>query len=248
MEPLVSVILPSYNRFDSLLNSIKSINEQTHKNIEIIVINDGSTDKRYDEYVFDNNVNLISLKENSVNLKGYFSDSIRNYGIAESKGKYIAFLDDDDYWFPNKIEKQIDKLENTKFKISTSEALTGYGAFNNDKEYKLYNQDVHFNEISKIYKKSRLKNHFTKKFLFKFYYPEIWDINFIKVHNCIITSSLIVESELIKKIGGFREIQTKNHYSDYDCWLGLLTHSDCYYFKEPLLYYDMTKGMNIDTK
>ena len=54
MEPLVSVILPSYNRFDSLLNSIKSINEQTHKNIEIIVINDGSTDKRYDEYVFDN--------------------------------------------------------------------------------------------------------------------------------------------------------------------------------------------------
>ena len=248
MEPLVSVILPSYNRFDSLLNSIKSINEQTHKNIEIIVINDGSTDKRYDEYVFDNNVNLISLKENSVNSKGYFSDSIRNYGITESKGKYIAFLDDDDYWFPNKIEKQIDKLENTKFKISTSEAFTGYGAFNNDKEYKLYNQDVHFNEISKIYKKSRLKNHFTKKFLFKFYYPEIWDINFIKVHNCIITSSLIVESKLIKKIGGFREIQTKNHYSDYDCWLGLLTHSDCYYFKEPLLYYDMTKGMNIDTK
>ena len=151
MEPLVSVILPSYNRFDSLLNSIKSINEQTHKNIEIIVINDGSTDKRYDEYVFDNNVNLISLKENSVNLKGYFSDSIRNYGIAESKGKYIAF------WMmmtigSNKIEKQIDKLENTKFKISTSEALTGYGAFNNDKEHKLYNQDVHFNEISKIYK------------------------------------------------------------------------------------------------
>ena len=72
MEPLVSVILPSYNRFDSLLNSIKSINEQTHKNIEIIVINDGSTDKRYDEYVFDNNVNLISLKENSVNLKRLF--------------------------------------------------------------------------------------------------------------------------------------------------------------------------------
>ena len=71
--------------------------------------------------------------------------------------------------------------------------------------------------------------------MFKFYYPEIWDINFIKVHNCIITSSLIVESELIKKIGGFREIQTKNHYSDYDCWLGLLTHSDCYYFKEPFV-------------
>ena len=68
MEPLVSVILPSYNRFDSLLKSIKSINEQTYKNIEIIVINDGSSDKRYDEYVFDNNVNLISLKENSVNL------------------------------------------------------------------------------------------------------------------------------------------------------------------------------------
>ena len=66
MEPLVSVILPSYNRFESLLKSIKSIQEQTYKNIEIIVINDGSNDKRYDEYVFDNNVNLISFKEKSL--------------------------------------------------------------------------------------------------------------------------------------------------------------------------------------
>ena len=92
MEPLVSVILPSYNRFDSLLNSIKSINEQTHKNIEIIVINDGSTDKRYDEYVFDNNVNLISLKENSVNLKGYFSDSIRELWNSRIKRKIYCIF------------------------------------------------------------------------------------------------------------------------------------------------------------
>ena len=92
MEPLVSVILPSYNRFDSLLNSIKSINEQTHKNIEIIVINDGSTDKRYDEYVFDNNVNLISLEENSVNLKGYFSDSIQKLWNSRIKRKIYCIF------------------------------------------------------------------------------------------------------------------------------------------------------------
>ena len=61
----VSIIIPTYNRFNFLLNTIKSVKEQTYKNIEIIVINDCSTQKEYYEYNFDNDIIIINLKENS---------------------------------------------------------------------------------------------------------------------------------------------------------------------------------------
>ena len=63
---IVSVIIPTYNRFQFLLNSIKSIKEQTYKNIEIIVVNDCSTEKEYYEYNWkENNIIIIHLGENS---------------------------------------------------------------------------------------------------------------------------------------------------------------------------------------
>ena len=135
MDPLVSVIIPSYNRFDNLLNAVKSVSDQNYKNIEVIIINDGSSDKRYLEYEFGDSVRLINLDKNSVQTKGYFSDSIRNYGIEKSNGKYIAFLDDDDYWFPNKIKLQIEKLENSNFSMVCSDATAGVGKYDENSKW-----------------------------------------------------------------------------------------------------------------
>ena len=100
-NPLVSVIIPSHNRFEGLLHALESVKKQSLTDYEVIVINDGSDDERYLDYTFDIDVKVIHLKMNSVKEKGYFSDSIRNFGINKAKGKYIAFLDDDDYWFSN---------------------------------------------------------------------------------------------------------------------------------------------------
>ena len=61
----VSVIIPTYNRFTSLLNAVNSVINQTYQNIEIIIVNDCSTEKEYYEYNFDNNVNIIHLTQNS---------------------------------------------------------------------------------------------------------------------------------------------------------------------------------------
>ena len=244
VEPSVSVIIPSYDRFDSLLKAIDSVNNQSFKDFEIIVVNDAATDERYYKHNFGDNVKVINLEKNSVKEKGYFSDSIRNYGIEESKSKYVAFLDDDDYWMPNKLELQINKLESTKYKMSCSEAIANNGVYKEGRESKLYNQELMFDEISKIYKNSSLKKQFIKNLIFKFEYPEVWTGKFLKIHNCVITSSVLVERNLLNKIGNFRDIQTKKLYSDYDCWLGLLTHTDCYYFSNPLLYYDLNLGMN----
>ena len=167
-SPLVSIVIPTYNNFEGLLLSLESIKNQSFTDYEVIVIDDGSSDKRYKERKFDQKVNVINRTINSVQKKGYFSDSIRNDGIENSSGKYIAFLDDDDYWFPEKLGLQIQKLESSKFKMTSSEAVSYMGLYDEQKPSKLYNNEIVFNEISNIYKKSKLNKEFRKNFLFKF--------------------------------------------------------------------------------
>ena len=102
--PLVSAIITTHNRKDLVIKSIKSVMDQTYSNIEIIVVDDGSTDDtgHYIEKIADE----ASLKYiyNSDALGG---NHARNIGINHSKGEYLAFLDDDDEWLPSKIEKQV---------------------------------------------------------------------------------------------------------------------------------------------
>ena len=118
MMKKVSVIIPTYNRFKYLLNTIKSIKEQTYKNFEIIVINDCSTQKEYYEYNWEkNDVIIINLEENSKKKFGFACIGyVRNQGIEIATGHYIAFCDDDDIWFPNKLELQIDRIIKTNCK------------------------------------------------------------------------------------------------------------------------------------
>ena len=112
----VSVIVPTYNRFHYLLNTIKSIKEQTYKNIEIIIVNDCSTQKEYYEYDWKD-VKIIHLDINSKQLLGYNSPGyVRNRGCQDANSKYVAFCDDDDIWFPNKIELQIKEISKTNWK------------------------------------------------------------------------------------------------------------------------------------
>lgn len=107
MVPLVSIIIPTYNRSSVLPRSIKSALNQTYSNIELIVIDDASTDDT-ETVLKDFSDSRISYYRQSTNLGG---SAARNCGIKHSKGKYIAFLDDDDEWFPEKIEKQVNLME-----------------------------------------------------------------------------------------------------------------------------------------
>ena len=116
MSKLVSVIIPTYNRIDTLERAIKSVKSQTYKNIEVLVIDDNANNhnirKEVEKIVSKfQNIKLIQNKEN---LGGGLS---RNEGIKNAKGEYIAFLDDDDEFYPEKIEKQYElykKLNNDK--------------------------------------------------------------------------------------------------------------------------------------
>ena len=102
-DPLVTVVLPVYNRENTILRAINSVLEQTYTNIEIIVVDDCSTDATIDRIKScqDNRVELLCLSKN----KG--ANFARNRGIEKARGSFIAFQDSDDEWLPEKLAKQI---------------------------------------------------------------------------------------------------------------------------------------------
>ena len=109
-EPLVSVIIPTFNRFEYLLNAIESVKAQSYKNYEIIVINDESTQSEYYEKNFPENVNLIHIKKDLYPDWGGSRQPLRNIGAENAKGEYLAFLDDDDIWMRDKLSIQISQM------------------------------------------------------------------------------------------------------------------------------------------
>lgn len=107
---MVSVVIPTHNRADLIERAVKSVLNQTYKEFEIIIVSDGSTDNT-DEVVerlknVDGRIRYISYSP------GKGGNAARNTGIKEANYEYIAFLDDDDEWLPDKLEKQVEVLEN----------------------------------------------------------------------------------------------------------------------------------------
>lgn len=107
-KPTVSVILPTYNTDFFLHDAIDSILAQTYKDFELIIINDGSTDKT-EEIILSYNDPRIRYIKNETNLKLI---NTLNKGIDLSRGKYIARMDADDISLPNRLEKEVNFLEN----------------------------------------------------------------------------------------------------------------------------------------
>ena len=112
----VSVILPTYNRGHLIQRAINSALKQTYSDLEIIVINDCSTDDTKEKIKIINDSRIIYL-ENSQNMGPSYS---RNLGISIAKGKYIAFIDSDDFWYQEKIEKQFYAMENAGSEFGAS--------------------------------------------------------------------------------------------------------------------------------
>lgn len=100
---MVSIIIPTYNRSENVIESIESVLNQTYQDIEIIVVDDGSTDDTMQKVksVNDSRVNYIQLEKN------YGQSYARNKGASIAKGECLAFQDSDDSWYRNKLELQL---------------------------------------------------------------------------------------------------------------------------------------------
>ena len=115
MNELVSVIIPLYNKEKYIKRCIDSLVKQTYKNLQIIIVDDGSTDNSTDiiSQYKDERIELIQKKNEGVSLT-------RNRGIESSKGKYIAFVDADDYVSKDYIYNLIQQYETKDIQLATS--------------------------------------------------------------------------------------------------------------------------------
>ena len=115
MKELVSIIMPSYNTAKFIGESIESVINQTYNKWELIIVDDCSTDNTdtvVKKYLKDNRIKYLKNKQNSG------AAISRNYALREAKGKWIAFLDSDDLWASDKLEKQIEFMKNNNYVFS----------------------------------------------------------------------------------------------------------------------------------
>jgi len=132
VRSLVSVIIPFYSRVDWLSEAVDSVLAQTYKPVEIIVVNDGSSESmesflsKYGEQI------LYLTKENGGPA------SAKNLGIEKASGEYLAFLDSDDLWLPNKLERQIEHMNQRELAWSH----TSYMTFSNVDGHTIKNVDA----------------------------------------------------------------------------------------------------------
>jgi glycosyltransferase involved in cell wall biosynthesis len=104
-DPIVSVIIPTYNRYSMLVEALDSVRKQSYPHIECIVVDDGSTD---DTPQLSNLQDLRYIRIEHTGMPG----GVRNIGSQQASGSLLAFLDSDDLWMPDKIEKQVRFLSN----------------------------------------------------------------------------------------------------------------------------------------
>ena len=172
-NPTVSVIIPTYNRAHLIGRAIQSVLNQTYRDFEIIIVDDGSTDnteeviKEFQKR--DERIRYIKHERN----KGY--PKALNTGIKAAKGEYIAFQDDDDEWLPEKLEKQMRVFENAPAKVGV--VYTGFWRIENNK--KIY--------IPFFWVKQKEGN----------IHEELLKGNFIG------TPAALVRKECFEKVGGF---------------------------------------------
>lgn len=242
-QPLVSVIIPTYNRFKYLLNAVASVKAQTYPNVEIIIVNDCSTQAEYYN-IQDNQVlkgcTIIHLGKNTREIFGFAcAGYVRNKGFAVAEGEYIAILDDDDSWMPNKLEIQISEMRRTQALISSTDSFTGNGPFDPSGKYEIYinqkNFDYTINRFIQFGKSHLLVNNGGK-----FTIPDKITHEMLNINSVIISSSVVISKKLMNALGNMKHV--KNADEDFDYWLRATKITPILFVQQPLIYYDQGHG------
>ncbi|MCW8934269.1 MAG: glycosyltransferase [Gammaproteobacteria bacterium] len=218
---MISVVIPTYNCANYLLQAISSVINQSYTDFEIIVVDDGSTDntKSIIHSISDKRLQYVIQ-----NNQG--ASAARNHGLELAKGEFIAFLDADDTWFPDKLKTQIQVFDEfpdatavfSNFHITTTdgEILSDNGIY---QDYAIFKNE-----------RKSLED------LFSFHENNIYTGNIFDslfLGNFIKTSSFMVRRSAIETTGFF-DINLITQ-EDYDLWLRLALTGPFAYINKPLL-------------
>ena len=199
---LVSAIITTRNRSQLLRKAIESVLSQTYKELECVVVDDSSTDDTR-QVCSEYPVRYIYIPKEESRGGNY----ARNMGVKASKGEYVAFLDDDDYWLSAKIEKQLALLEDKKCEMVY--CMRRY-------------QNIENGKVVKEWEEPRPKPQGDLR-------DEIFE------HYITNTSCILAKKSLIEQIGGFDENLRK--WQEYDLMIRAAQVSEIYYVNENLCVY-----------
>lgn len=210
MSNKVSVVIPSYNCAQYLSRAINSVLQQSYSNFEIIIVDDGST---------DNTGEIIASYNTNEKIKYFYQSNggvstARNAGIRNSSGEYIAFLDADDYWAKDKLEKQMKVFmadRNIKLVHSNIFVFTE----GNEEQIHPLSVRVDFNRLT------------TKELFIKILF---WEVG---IHH----STVVFEKKVWELLGGFDEKLSYLGCEDREFQLRLLKEYNIYFLKDCLAYY-----------
>ncbi|AYK14399.1 MAG: glycosyltransferase family 2 protein [Methanosarcina flavescens] len=198
----ISVIIPTWNRAETLGKAISSALNQTLSPYEVLVCGvDGSPDQKVVNSINDPRVRWIEGGKDGL------ASIPRNIGIKASKGEWLAFLDSDDEWLPEKLEKQFKHATEIGCDASCTNAIRYIPSQEYTGEYV---DDIFEDQIS---------------------FP------LLLKDNCIICSSVLVKKELVEKSNYFPEDPKLKVGEDYALWLRIATLTNFAFVNEPLLIY-----------
>ena len=219
-HPLISVIIPTYNRTQQTIAAIESVLAQTYPNFEIIVVDDGSTDgsgeviQRFVSQSTNGNHQIFILGQPNQG-----ASVARNTGIARARGEYIAFLDSDDIWLPEKLEWQmraLDQFKNECGACVTDARLVNQLGMDIDSSFRLHGK--HFDQTIGI-DRDAVKS-IARSFC------GVW------------LSTLLVRADLVRQIGGFST--DISFVEDRDIHFRLSLVTSIAYVNKPLVLTDRT--------
>jgi len=203
----ISVIIPVYNQIIFLPAALDSVLRQNFSDWEALIIDDGSKEDIYgvvETYLVDPRFHYYRLEKNNG------VSAARNFGVAEATGEYLAFLDSDDYWLPEKLTEQVAVL-------ASSGAAAVY-------------TDAFFAEENGILFKKSLKRQYNLKHL-----PAGHLYCRLLEHNLITTSSMVVSKKIFDYLGGFEA--NLSLAEEWDLWLRLAHSNHIAVVDKPLTVY-----------
>jgi len=220
MTAKVSVVIPAYNCASYIANAIDSVLSQRGCSIEVLVIDDGSRDGTRDV------VSSYGTKVHYLHQENQGAAAARNKGLQLATGNYIAFLDSDDTWYPDKLAVQINILDYHPEYIAT---------FSNFHIVDQKGEITHSNGIQQDYAIFKVENESLRGLFDKeidgIYYGNLFPSLFLG--NFINTSSILVRREVLLRAGYFDT--TLVTQEDYDYWLRLAQAGQMAYIDQPLL-------------
>ncbi len=222
----ISVIIPSYNRKSTIKRCIDSILIQTYQIFEIIIVDDGSDDGTLEfiekEYKSDKRIQIIKQ-----NHKG--AQAARNTGIRVAQGEYIAFLDSDDEWLPDKLAVQVQEL-----KKNPNVVICGDGIIQQD----------WLGSIPKVYDvKERKNNRIGVKKPFKLHGKSGYVYKEILNNSFCLFQALLTSKRYLLNIGMLDE--NVPAYQEWDTAIRLAEKYEFVYLHKPLFVYHLHDGETI---